>query len=246
MRKIVIFTVLITLLSCQCTSRYYTEYQKPANPFIVSARVGEAVDLEERDKFGLFQGIKDFKEAKFYSSAGGGYEVQIETETQKLIVLVRSSNEFLILREYIDRYEEIQESREEFEAKWQIVDYDDSGFPITVNEVNRHRGVGSSALACCGTGTVITGLSLLVALGIAMSDFITLGPGPSPEEKRRNSFTATIVLIAGTALGVLLGVLVGNSVKKSISEEEALKSVKEARKPHVVEYFSEKEKSDGE
>ena len=242
MRKIVVFTVLITLLSCQCTSRYYTEYQKPANPFIVSARVGEAVDLEERDKFGLFQGIKDFKEAKFYSSAGGGYEVQIETETQKLIVLVRSSNEFLILREYIDRYEEIQESREEFEAKWEIVDYDDLGFPITVNEVNRHQGGGFSWLACLGTSVVITGLSSLVVGLIAMSNFNPFGDGVSPEELHK----ANIVFIGGTALGVLLGVLVGNSVKKSISEEEALKSVKEARKPHVVEYFSEKEESDGE
>ena len=57
---------------------------------------------------------------------------------------------------------------------------------------------------------------------------------------------ANIVFIAGTAFGVLLGVLVGENIKKSISEEEALKSVKEARKPRVVEYFSEREASDSE
>jgi hypothetical protein len=246
MRKIVVITVLVTLLSCQCTSHYFIENQRTGDPFIVSARVGETINLEERDKFGLFQGIADFREAKFYSSAGGGYEVHIETETQKLIALNRSSNEFLILREYIDSYEEIQESREEFEQKWEIVDYDDLGFPITMSEANRHRGGEFSTTACLATGGLITGLSFLVALGIAMSDFHPWGSGLSPEEKERKERTATIVLISGTALGVLLGVLVGKNIRKSISEEEALKSVKEARKPSIVEYFSEGEVNDGE
>ena len=246
MKKVVVITVLIALISCQCTSHYVIENQRASNPFIVSARVGETIDLEERDKFGLFQGIGDFREARFYSSAGGGYEVHIDTETQKLIALNMGSNEFLILREYIDSYEEIQESREEFEQKWEIVDYDDLGFPITMNEVNRHRGGGFSTTACLATGGLITGLSFLVALGIAMSDFHPWGSGLSPEEKERKERTANIVLIGGTALGILLGVLVGKNIRKSVSEEEALKKVKEARKPSIVEYFSEREVNNGE
>jgi hypothetical protein len=239
MRKIVVFTTLITLLSCQCTSHHFIEHQRSDNPIIVSAHVGETIDPEERDKFGLFQGIGDFREAKFYSSADGGYEVHIETETQKLIALNRGSNGFLILREYIDSYDKLQESSEEFEQKWEIVDYDDLGFPVTMNEVNRHRGGEFSWLACLGSGGVIIGLSSVAAVGIAVGD-VWPPYSTSPEEKEREERTAAIVFVGGIALGVLLGVLVGKNIQKSISEEEALKRVKEARKPRVVEYSPER------
>ncbi|UCD05386.1 MAG: hypothetical protein JSV98_09755 [candidate division WOR-3 bacterium] len=244
MRKIVVITVLIALISCQCTPHYFIENQRTGDPLVVSALVGETIDLEERDKFELFQGISNFREAKFYSSAGGGYEVHIETETQKLIARNRSSDEFLILREYIDSYEEIYESREEFEQKWEIVDYDDLGFPITMNEVNRHRGGQFSWLACLGFGGVIIGLSSVAAVGIAVGD-VWPPNSTSPEEKEREKRTAAKVFVGGIMLGVLLGVLVGKNIKKSISEEEALKKVKEARKPSVVKYFSNKGVNDG-
>lgn len=239
MRRVVVFAVLISLLSYRCISPHYYAYEKAGNPLVVSARIGETVDPEEREKYGLFQGIDNFEEARFYRSAGGGYEVHIKTENRKLVVCNRDQNGFWILREYIDKFEEILESREEFEAKWEILDYDDHRLPITMEEINRHRGEDFSALACVGTSLFITGISFLAALSI-LSDFNVFEDGASEEKENQASF----VLIAGTVVGILMGIVVGKNVKKRISIEEALGVVKEARKPYVVEYFfDENEKS---
>jgi hypothetical protein len=129
------------------------------------------------------------------------------------------------MRDYLDRYEEIKDSTSAFEEKWEIVDYDDMGQPITRDEVNRVKRYGYRI--GCGVGGCLLGLipstflSLLVAgVGYDLMDM------KHPEE-------CVIVFIAGLTVSVLLGVLLGNKFDRS----STLKAIKMGRQPRVAGHF---------
>jgi len=141
--------------SCTYTAKHYLAYER-AGLITISERVGETIDPEEREQFALFDGIDDFKAAHFYSIEGGGYEVEIITEQEKLRAANMDPKAVEIMQDYIDRYEEIRSSREAFEKHWKIVDYDTLGQPITHDEieyVNQHKYAW-----CCAGGTFLVSL----------------------------------------------------------------------------------------
>jgi len=230
MKKTLAFIVLVALIvNCVSIPRYYVDYTR-SEQIVISERVGDTIDPDERERFGLFPGIEDFKAATFYGIEGGGYEVEILTARQKLAAVNRDSKAIMILRDYTNRYEEIKESKEGFEKKWEIVAYDALVFPITKSEVNRYSNPATSSGCGCGTAVLITGLSSLVAAGIAMSNFNIFGDGIRPEDIRK----ANIVLVCGIVCGIIAGIVV-HSKKRASNMKTALEFIKEARKPRVVD-----------
>lgn len=231
-----LFMAILFLLNCTSIPLNYLDYKRDV-PLVISNRVGETIEPEEREAFGLFKGLADFKAATFYSiyrpeAHQGGYEVEIITETLKLISVNRDSLAIEILRDYINRYDEIKDSIEKFEKRWKIIAYDDLNLPITQYEVNIiKQNVFASALgsACC-LASIIPSAILGVLLGIPLAFspeppiFSAIGPEFNPIV-----FWGT--LISGTALSSWIGVRTGDKIDRSY----AVKMIKKSRKPKVVE-----------
>ena len=219
MRIVLTSIVVITLLSnCAHNLLHYRHYQK-TEQIVISARVGATIDPEERVQFNLFPEIEGFKTATFFGVAGGGYEVRIETESERYAAVNRDSLAVVILRDYINRYEKIQNARSDFEDNWKIIDYDNLGLPITQYELNRIRKPGSGRMigggACCIGGGVI---SLALAELSVEREIVS-------EDVAEIAFLGTWV--AFTTTGVILGA--------RVFRNRALNAIKESRKPQVIE-----------
>ena len=220
MKKAVVFIVVIALLSnCAYSLHYYRDYKK-TRPIVISPQVGETIDLEEREQFDLFHGIEDFKAATFYGIEGGGYEVEILTVNKKLVAVNRDPKGIEILRNYIDSYAEMQYSKEDFEKKWKVVDYDYLGQPITEYEVYGNKKLSYSR--CCGSG--------LGLLGIIPVGWIALSKGSVGS----NIGMDGTIFVVGIVLCGVVGMLIGSIIDKNVALK-TLKTIKEARKPKVVE-----------
>ena len=222
MKKTLAFIVLVALLvNCAHTIPHYFDYERK-RPIVISERVGETIEPEEREQFDLFHGIDEFKAAIFYSISDDGYEVEILTENKRLAAVNRDSLAITVLRDYINRYEEIQGSKADFEEKWKIVDYDNLGQPITQYEVTQIRsrrfccsgGISGGIAGCLGGGLIL--IPIMVILD--MNDII------SEEDAEGGAFY-------GMAISAVLGAWLG----PKIFSNTALKAIKESRKPRVVE-----------
>jgi hypothetical protein len=164
MRRAATCIILIVFLYCQCAPRHHTLYRKLDVPVIISEVVGETIDVEERDQYDLFQGVDDFEQAIFYPIARGGLVAEIKTKAYMLTTVYPETDMHMILREYIEEYEWIQSYKEVFERKWQIVDYDALGFPITKDQVAGYVG----PMAGCGCGLASAAATLAVFSGMAL------------------------------------------------------------------------------
>ena len=223
MKKTLVSIVLLTLLlNCAYTPRHYLNYQR-AQPIIISKRVGETIDIAEREQFSLFKGIEDFESASFYKILNGGYEVIIIAKNKKYIAVNRDSLAVEILGDYISRYEEIGISKTEFEKKWKIIDYDDLGQPITKYEINRikksHYTIGCTSTCC------LLGLIPLIVLSV--------GAGIASEWGSDVHIEWYFLIIGGSTAGVVAGFLEGNRADK----HNAVEAIKKVRQLRIVDNF---------
>ncbi len=227
MRRMIGIIVLVFFwFNCMYTARHYLAYQR-AELIVVSQRVGETIDPQERKLFNLFQGIDDFKTAHFYSIEDGGYEVEIITESEKLRAANMDPKAVEIMRDYIDRYEEIRNAREAFEKKWKIVDYDTLGQPITRDEIeyaNQHAYERGCAASACLVSLIPNALLSLVVVGGLEMGLFTETEFPRPA-------AALLSFIGINVLAVAAGIVVG----KKLDRHNITESIKEARRPYIVE-----------
>ncbi len=229
MRKVIVYVVLIVFLYCQCTPRQYTGYRRIGNPVVISEVVGEVIDLEERNRYDLFHGIDDFETATFYAIKGGGLVAEIQTRYQKLAAVNRDSQSYLILREYLDNYEWIQNSRELFERKWKIVDYDVLGFPITQNEISRFSSPAASCGCILGATALVTGIFWFSAFLALFSDDWLLDPNHEENEDR-----ASTLFLIGIPAGIVAGGLAA-LLANMVNKERALEKIIDSRMPQIIE-----------
>ena len=223
MKKTLAFIVLVTLLvNCTHTIPHYFDYERK-RPIVISKRVGETIEPDERERFGLFSGIEDFKAATFYGIKGGGYEVEILTDHERLIAVNHDPRAADMLKDYIERYEEVGSSPTEFEKKWNIADHDQLGQPITNYEINHVKGSGFAIGLGCGCSGV-------ASLGFAYFVFWK-SIGEAFEGGTYDLDWVELLVTGGSILVTIMGVLLGNHLDK----KSALDMIKEARKPRVVE-----------
>jgi hypothetical protein len=224
--KRVVAVVVSAFLTLNCAIRQ-VPYKKSERlyPIVVSDQVGDVVNSEERDQFGLFPAVEGFREARFYSIRDRGYELEIMTETEILVSPNHDQDAVIILQEYIDKYDEIAKDRTTWESKWRVIDYDALGIPITTSEVavvkqlSRRQALGGG-IACCLL-TSLSGAALGVLIAATLQD-------ASNEE----SYYPIYAIGAGVLAGLVAGVT--RSMKK-VSNDEAVELIKGSRKPRVVE-----------
>ncbi len=232
MRRMVTFVVLLVFLYFQCAPRQYAGYRRIGDPIIISARVGEVIDLEERNNYDLFQGIDDFQSATLYSIQGGGLVTEIETRDQKLVAVNRDSNMHMILKEYIENHDWVQNQRGLFERKWKIIDYDMMGFPITKHEVAAISNPSASLGCGLGSAALILGIFSFVSLITLLksTDYWLIDPGR--EQQLEEEAKTTFIVGVGAAIGI--GILVG-ALTNAQNTRRAMDIIKESRVPRVVE-----------
>lgn len=226
MRKITCWSVTTALLlNCTYgTIKYYDyQYYVKTQTIVISERVGEEIDPEERRKFDLFGGIVDFKTATFYGIEEGGYNIEIITEDKKFLAVNRDPMAVEILRDYIDRFEELENDRLPFEGKWQIIDYDTLGQPITQREVNNRSNRG----AACLFGGIAGGL-----LGFFPSLYLGFAIARGRSDILEKEFGTIFTVIA---VGLVTSVIAGAAMGSEIGKGNTIKKIKESRKPRVVE-----------
>ena len=235
MERIVSLIVLVSLLvSCTTFTKSKREYTV-IGPIIISERVGEVIDAQEREYYKLFPKIYirpayyTFESATYYELREGGYEVRITTNNGILVAQNHGENAVSILRDYIDNYEEIASSPKEFEKKWEIVGYDDLTQPITRGEVESIRKKRRMAITCAVGGCTVP---LSVGCILAMATALTYTPeiGDTAEQLEKAEKIMLYSAGIGTVCG-LTGGLIGMGVEKSM----ALGAVKDSRKPRLME-----------
>jgi hypothetical protein len=226
MRRSVTCIVLIALLYSQCAPRRYGGYRRIDVPIIISDVVGEIVDAEERSKYDLFKGIDDFEQARFYAIEEGGLCAEIQTAHYTMVSVFRESQMRIMLKEYIEKYESMQTSRELLETKYDIVDYDALGFPITRAEVARFSNLLMNCGCILASAGAVAGIFWLGAVGVLWSSIFS--PNWEEEEERAENLFV-IGIGAGIVAGGLTGLIVG-----AFDKNKGVDIIKASRMPRVV------------
>jgi len=231
MKKTLVFIVLVAwLLNCAPTLPQYKYHQyKGIYPIVISERVGETIDAEEREQLDLFTEIGEFKEARFYAIKGGGYVIEIATEDDNLVAINRDQDAVMIVRDYVNNYEAISIDHAAFEKKWGVLDYDTLGIPITENEVRLaiKQSRGSAVRGC------IAGCGCFSLLGLAIGAGMASGASGAPDAPLA-AIGLLICFAAGSAIGLVAGSIIYVTTYKK-NTESVLGAIKEARKPRIVE-----------
>ena len=223
MRRSVTCIVLLVLLYSQCSPRHYSRYSRIDVPIAISNVVGDVIDAEERAQYGLFKGIEDFEQARFYAIEEGGLCAEIQTTSSTLVAVQREPQMRFILKDYIENYESIQASNKTFEKERKIIDYDALGFPITRDEFAAVRSYSCCIIGAAGFGIVSFGLSALIAWGYGLDHLY--------DDQDDVNTVCFLIAIGGTVAGLITGGLLGRVLDKG----RAMDAIHESRMPRLVQ-----------
>lgn len=259
MKRIVFLTVVISLLAnCTYSAKHPSQYRSK-DLIIISGRVGEVIDVEEREYFNLLSPeiylrpvTYRYKSATLHAIDVGGYEVRISTTTDTLVAVIRDHQGIEILGDYIDNYEAVVESRRAFEDKWGVIDYDRLGLPITKNEmqITEKRVVAVKKSQSLRLRPVMIGASLGGCLGGVVAFLVTdreteyefSDPGAEGVLACFERTSIALAYLAGIAIGSAAGGILGCVAGRFVQETEGpdfeesiiLDTIKESRKPRVL------------
>ncbi len=230
MRRVVAVVILVVLvLNCAPTLPQIDYSQiKREQPIVVSERVGDVIDAEEREQFSLFPNVEGFQEARFYPFREGGYTLEITTAKEKLVSVNSWPSAVLLMRDFIDNYERYESHPDSFAIKWKISGYDDLGVPITKYEADGVVSIGRAVSCGCVAG-LLAGLGAAAFGAAAVRDYGTSGGDMGGGIGLMMVAIGCTVIVAGLA-GCLTGIGVYRSDKKN-----TVGRIREMRKPRVVE-----------
>ncbi|UCG31033.1 MAG: hypothetical protein JSV53_03935 [candidate division WOR-3 bacterium] len=230
MRRVVSVVILAVLVLNCAPTLPQMEYPiiKRERPIVVSERVGDVVDAEEREQFGLFPAIEGFQEARFYHFKEGGYALEITTAEEKLMSVNSWPSAVRLMKDYIDNYERFENYPDSFALKWKIFGYDDLGVPITKYETDGVVSIGHAVSCGCVAG-LLTGIGV-AAFGVAaVQDYGTSGGDMGGGIGLMMGAIFLTVAATGIA-GCVTGFAVHTTDRKN-----AVETIREMRKPRVVE-----------
>ena len=230
MKQVVFVALAFLVLNCGFRlSRW--DFEKYDKPVYISDIVGDVIDSNEREIYELFPGVGGFIRAVSYLHPSGGYQWEIFTERENLVAVNRDPKAMVILADYIERYEDVTEFRSEFEEKWNIVDYDELGHPVTQEEVDHVvqgiKRLENRMIVGLVTTGCLSGALLGCAIGFRTHSQVGYHAYPDIEISQE---AIAIGAAAGTAAGFVIGLLA-----RSGNGEKALETIKEGRRPRVME-----------
>jgi hypothetical protein len=112
---------------CAGTSGIYGEAGKEdhARIVVLSDVVGEVIDVDEREKYGLFLDFPCFESAVFLQIADGSYRIRVTYEKEgkkRHQTIGQSLRDIKMLQDYVEHYDEItgsEDARQAFREKWE-------------------------------------------------------------------------------------------------------------------------------
>ena len=149
-RNVVFVFGLYVFIVCARAPQFSVKSRSERNPAIIHEHVGSFIEPEEREYYGLFHGIEGFQEAVFFKRDDRGFDILIMSDEHTYYAKYDGFKADEILYDYIENHNQMQISRDDFEAKWSIVGYDILGFPITKNDVDRTFSVYRITSYTCG------------------------------------------------------------------------------------------------
>ncbi|UCD05501.1 MAG: hypothetical protein JSV98_10400 [candidate division WOR-3 bacterium] len=234
--KSTIVAFVLVLLMCNRGIRLSShDNERYKFPIYINERVGDQIDSIEREEYRLFPNIDGFISAALYEHPLG-WKWEIITEKERLVVVNKDSAAVLILADYIERYEEIVGSDFDFENKWNIVDYDVLGQPITQNELDyvteRLEKQKNARTMAAAAGGCLSGACIGCVVGYNVRDTEHIY---AVEEAWLNLADVPEVAIGiGAGVGAVLGFGLAVLTIKA-DAEEAMYIVKKGREPVIVE-----------
>ena len=142
------------------------------------------------------------------------------------------SHMHMILKEYVENHEWVQNNRDLFERKWKIEDYDVIGFPITKHEIAAISNPSASLGCALGSAAVIFGVFSIVSLFTLIGSTAYWWIDPAREQQLVKE--ARTVFIVGAVASVGTGGLVG-AITSAQNRRRAVEIIKESRVPRIVE-----------
>ncbi len=253
--------ILLALYCVTCTVKYslpgYTSITiTDLRPVVVSEKIGDTIDLIERDQFNLFPGINSFESAQIFvlSDSTGGFIIELTSiYGKKHHSINRDPHGLEIMGDYIDNYENIIATRDSlmrsrkiienvyrgfhkepvyekvkdpFETKWHIINYDAMGLPITHEEVAIYHRKHANILTHSGCCCLATGTAGILMILAAGFSYGTFGM-PSFEL----SGPIVSISIMGTIAGTIYGAVQGNNA----DVVETINAIKAGRQLKLVE-----------
>ena len=118
-RKIFLLIVLPVYIALVSLGQLCAQ-EEESEIIIISERVSKEIDQEERDKFKLFQEVKGFQSAVYIKLPDNRYFLKITYLDEKTgeLKIARSQQSELSIKnrgDYIDRFEEIQVEKQQFQ-----------------------------------------------------------------------------------------------------------------------------------
>ncbi len=264
MKRFVSIMVLYSCLqNCTFVPKHDIQYDIKRG-VTVSERVGDTIDSEEREHFGLFLPeiyvrpmTYKFESAAIYAIPGSGYELRLSAASKTILVVNKDPRGIDILTDYIDNYESVVESRENFEKKWGVVGYDNLGLFITTSELEITREYFVAELSrsarrdplIWGTtaGLCVGGAAGLVIFLTAEREYDTyanddFGCFYSGAEETAILGTAACVSGGISLVGLAIGAVIGHARGKAMESKaanaensEIIDFIKEQRTPRILD-----------
>jgi hypothetical protein len=163
----------------------------------ISERVGDVIDLEERNRFELFADVKGFRSASFMTLVDRGYTLRIiyldETTGEEAVQLVpRTESDIRQIEEYLDHFEEIRSGEYTYTVAREQTDTSETkpqssrriGRPIRSEVSLLYVDPYSGVMLGLGGYIAHTGIELEVSTYIDSDEFLVFGNltlGVSPD-----------------------------------------------------------------
>lgn len=246
-----VFLSGILLVCCVPSSTTQKGSSDTQKEIVLSEKIGSVVDQDIRARYNLFPDlifyIKDkrndtadvrFIDARFYRLGKGGYIVRIRLDGGVYDAQNTGARAIAILQDYLASYDSMVQygSRKKFEEKWEVIDYDVLGQPITLDEVEKYTRV-NRRMVYTGLGVMAGGMAVGGITGCAIGTWTSMlsgclggvGGSPDPEDK-----TILITTLTCAGLGAVPGaatMVTAQVMRKKYSD--AVNHIKHQRLPYV-------------
>jgi uncharacterized membrane protein len=175
-----IFLLLLVLSTLASSSKRSCARQQEGEIIIISEKVGEVIDLEERNKYNLFPDIEGFQSVVFLKLPDGSYLLKVTyleetTGEEKIKRILRTESSIRQYGSKIDHFENIPAGKYQFRFDYEKVEETKAEKPqvTTVLELVEKKPIigafGSAVLGGAACGGAVMGIGALAA-----------GPGEFP------------------------------------------------------------------
>lgn len=233
MNKLILFKLLTIIFIFNGCAPYrlplrYLSYARDDQPITFTDELGDVIDKAEAERYSLFTKIGNFKEAKFYPIDSGGFEIEITMGSGVIKVANMDPYAQKIMRSYFKNFDTVRNDSLPFKIKWQILDYDDYGIPITRHETRRLERNMNKRIMGASLGFAVFNL-----LGLGIGGLVNLLDAEQPRMQTDWIFpditTGDCLMYASCIFSPFIGAPIGYKIAEKLEERHKVNLIKKSR-----------------